>query len=474
MSNSQANSKNPQHKHAAYKPTVKPTVAVIGSGMAGLAAARLMQDAGYAVTIYEALKGRGMDSHSLSVDGGIIDAPLRVMNATLWKNTLSLAAYVGVPTFAVRTYISCNWLDNIPQQLSDPSPLDNQSITMQQPTLTTWFKSQRSRIGNLPTVASLRFLNKQNLQLLKGYLQLKYALKQFKNHPHQDMSLAQFHAQYSFDPLFWYGTLLPVIHTICTCKPVQIANWPAKPLLQFVEKLLKGDPLLRLQGGTPALVDALTKNIDIRSGSKVALLEYQAEQVLVRNEQGEQSLYDYAIVATPTTQLNFLNIAQFGAELKILQQFEFDTGELVIHRDDRFMPKLRKDWTVLNYAMNHIFSQSMFTIWINAIEPTLVNAPAIFQTWNPLFEPKADLVVSRVTLSRAIANADTARLVAQIKQLQQSPRRRVFFCGSWLCDGLPILESAVTSAMWVASQLGVTAPFVGLPPLQVHADGLPR
>lgn len=454
MSHTQANPENPQHNHAAHK----PTVAVIGSGMAGLAAARLMQDAGYAVTIFEALEGRGMDSHSLSIDGGIIDAPLRVMNASLWKNTLSLAAYVGVPTFAVRTYMSCNWLDSI----------------YQQPTLSTWFKSQRSRIGNLPTAASVRFLNKQNLQLLKGYLQLKYALREFKRHPHQDMSLAQFHAQYSFDPLFWYGTVLPVIHTICTCKPVQIAHWPAKPLLQFVEKLLEGDPLLRLHGGTPALVDALTIDIDIRSGSKVALLEYQAEQVLVRNEQGEQALYDYAIVATPTTQLNFLNTAQFGAELKILKQFEFDTGELVIHRDDRFMPKLRKDWTVLNYAMNHVFSQSMFSIWINAIEPTLVNAPAIFQTWNPLFEPKADLVVSRVTLSRAIANADTARLVAQIKQLQQSPQRRVFFCGSWLCDGLPILESAVTSAMWVASQFGVSAPFVGLPPLQVAVDGLPR
>ena len=453
---------------------MKPSVAVIGSGMAGLAAARLMQDAGYAVTIYEALKGRGMDSHSLSIDGGSIDAPLRVMNTTLWKNTLSLAAYMGVPTFAVRTYISCNWLDHIEQPSSDKTHLDDQALSTQQPTLTTWFKSQRSSIGNLPIAASLRFLNKKNLKLLKGYLQLKYAIKQFKNHPHQDMSLAQFHAQYSFDPLFWYGTLLPVIHTICTCKPVQIANWPAKPLLQFVEKLLEGDPLLRLQGGTSALVDGLTRNIDIRSGSKVTLLEYQAEHVLVRNEQGEQSLYDYAIVATPTTQLDFLNPQQFDAELKLLQQFEFDTGELVIHRDNRFMPKLQKDWTVLNYAMNQVFSQSMFSIWINAIEPTLIHAPAIFQTWNPLFEPKADLIVSRVRLSRAIVNADTARLVAQLKQLQQSPTRRVFFCGSWLCDGLPILESAVTSAMWVTSQLGVKAPFVGLAPLQVPVDGLAR
>lgn len=431
------------------------TVAIIGSGMAGLTAARLMHDAGYAATIYEALAGRGMDSHSLYVDGGIIDAPLRVMNASLWQNTLALAAYTGVPTFKVRTYISCSWLE------------PNHALT-------TWFKSQRSRVGNLPTAAGLKFFNQQNVKLLKGYLQLKTALKKFKTSPHQDMSLAQFHAQHAFEPLFWYGTLLPVIHTICTCKPVQIANWPAKPLLQFVEKLLKGDALLRLQGGTPALVDALTRDIHIQSGAKVTRVEYQGQQVLVENEQHEQALYDYVIVATPTSQLGFLNTQQFQAELELLQQFEVDQGELVIHRDQRFMPKHRADWTVLNYAMDKGFSQSMFTIWINAIEPSLVGKPAVFQTWNPLFEPDAAQVVSRVKLSRAVVNANTARLVAQVKHMQRNPARRVFFCGSWLCDGLPILESAVTSAMWVTKQLGVHAPFVGLPPLQVHADGLPR
>ena len=457
----ESNSEPLSTSHTTKNKQMQKTVAVIGSGMAGLAAARLMQDAGYAVTIYEALKGRGMDSHSLHVDGGIIDAPLRVMNASLWKNTLSLAAYVGVPTFAVRTYMSCNWIEQEANQ-------------NQQYRLNTWFKSQRSSVGNLPIAASLRFLNKQNLKLVKGYAQLKYALRKFKTHPHQDMSLAQFHSQYSFDPLFWYGTVLPVIHTICTCNPVQIANWPAKPLLQFVEKLLQGDALLRLQGGTPALVDALTKNIQIRSGSKINLLEYRAQQVFVQTEHGQQALYDYVIVATPTTQLSFLNAEQFGDELKLLQQFEFDQGELVIHRDERFMPTLKQDWTVLNYAMDKVFSQSMFSIWINAIEPTLINKAPIFQTWNPLFEPQEEHVVSRVKLSRAIVNSDTAALVAQVRQLQQNPDRRVFFCGSWLCDGLPILESAVTSAMWVAKQLGVDAPFVGLPPLQVNASGLPR
>ncbi len=37
-------------------------IAIIGSGMAGLAAARILKDAGHTITIFEALPGRGMDS----------------------------------------------------------------------------------------------------------------------------------------------------------------------------------------------------------------------------------------------------------------------------------------------------------------------------------------------------------------------------------------------------------------------------
>ena len=85
-------------------------IAIIGSGMAGLASARILQDAGHRVTIFEALAGRGMDSHSIEFEGGLIDAPLRVMNPKLWKNTLSLASYLGVETYPVRTFMACSWL----------------------------------------------------------------------------------------------------------------------------------------------------------------------------------------------------------------------------------------------------------------------------------------------------------------------------------------------------------------------------
>ena len=83
---------------------------MIGSGMAGLATARILKDAGHQITIFEALPGRGMDSYSLAYEGGNIDSPLRVMNPKLWENTLSLATHLGIKTFPVRTYMSCSWL----------------------------------------------------------------------------------------------------------------------------------------------------------------------------------------------------------------------------------------------------------------------------------------------------------------------------------------------------------------------------
>src|SRR5690606_22016142 len=100
--------------------------------------------------------------------------------------------------------------------------------------------------------------------------------------------------------VFWHGAVMPVLYTICTCNPKTIGDWPAKPLLVFLRQLTDGDALLRLQGGTPALVDKLIEGIEIRGGSAITHIQQQQERVLIENEQGEQQLFDRVIVATPT------------------------------------------------------------------------------------------------------------------------------------------------------------------------------
>ena len=420
-------------------------IAVIGSGMAGLATARILKDAGHSVTIFEALPGRGMDSHSIEFEGGLIDAPLRVMNPHLWKNTLSLATYLDIPTFPVRTYMACSWL------FEDRTE--------------TWLTTTRSRIGNFPIINNRKGLQQYGWRLVKGMLQLKAAIARFFKSKNQEITLAEFINNNDIEEVFWHGAVMPVLYTICTCNPKTIGDWPAKPLLTFLRQLTDGDALLRLQGGTPALVDKLIKDIEIHNGTAITQVKEQENGVLVENALGEQRVFDRGIVATPTNKIEtFLDNEQFADDIALLKQFRFEQGQLVIHTDQTVMPPKRKDWAVLSYMMDRKFTRQQFTVWLNSVEPSLVGKTPVFQTWQPVTEIDPKKIISSVTLTRAVVDSQTVALNKELQQRHKDLNRKVFYCGSWSCDGLPVLESAVTSAMHIAEILGAPLPFVGLKP----------
>ncbi|OAL77294.1 monoamine oxidase [Acinetobacter sp. SFB] len=420
-------------------------IAVIGSGMAGLATARILKDAGHSITIFEALPGRGMDSHSIEFEGGLIDAPLRVMNPHLWKNTLSLATYLGIPTFPVRTYMACSWL------FEDRTE--------------TWLTTTRSRIGNFPIINNRKGLQQYGWRLVKGMLQLKAAIARFFRSKNQEITLAEFINNNDIEEVFWHGVVMPVLYTICTCNPKTIGDWPAKPLLTFLRQLTDGDALLRLQGGTPALVDKLIEGIEIHNGSAITQVKEQENGVSVENALGEQRIFDRVIVATPTNKIEtFLNNEQFADDIVLLKKFKFEQGQLVIHTDQTVMPPKRKDWAVLSYMMDRKFTRQQFTVWLNSVEPSLVGKTPVFQTWRPVTDIDPKKVISSVTLTRAVVDSQTVALNKELQQRHKDLNRKVFYCGSWSCDGLPVLESAVTSAMHIAEILGAPLPFVGLKP----------
>ena len=421
-------------------------IAVIGSGMAGLATARILKDAGHRITIFEALPGRGMDSHSLEFEGGLIDAPLRVMNPHLWKNALSLATYLGIHTFPVRTYMACSWL------FEDRTE--------------TWLTTTRSRIGNFPIINNRKGIQQYGWRLVKGMLQLKTAIAKFFKSKDQEITLTEFINNNHIEEVFWHGAVMPVLYTICTCNPKTIGDWPAKPLLVFLRQLTDGDALLRLQGGTPALVDKLIAGIDIHNSSAITQIKEQDHGVLVENALGEQYVFDRVIVATPTNKIEqFLDAEQFADDIALLKQFKFEQGNLVIHTDQSVMPPKRKDWAVLSYMMDRKFTRQHFTVWLNSVEPSLVGKTAVFQTWQPVTEIDPKKIISNVSLTRAVVDSHTVALNKELQQRHKDLKRKVFYCGSWSCDGLPILESAVTSAIHIAEIFNAPVPFVGLKPI---------
>lgn len=398
------------------------SIAVIGSGMAGLAAAYRARHAGHDVTVFEACDRHGMDAHALTVDGGVVDVPLRVMSPDAWPSVLRLAKEVGVDTFEVTTHASCSWTNRH-----------------------TWFRSGEVPILGWPFIGSWRYLNVRTLQMGQGIWQLARLTRKLERED-SDATLADVLEHHDFDPLFWRGLVLPILTTICTCEEKHLLNWPAAQLLSLLHGVLHGSELYRLKGGTQALVRGLAKNLPLYSGSPVARVEVGGEGVKVYNERGEGGVFDRVIVATQANHLDFLDDTQFGDERELLENIGFDSGELWVHQDPRFMPSKKQDWTALNFQMDEKLEKPMFTVWVNKVEPTLRDSAPVFQTWNPLFEPAQDTVLARVPLERAVVHSGTARVHEALGQWHRQRGRKVFFCGSWAYEGVPLLESAVRSA----------------------------
>jgi len=151
--------------------------------------------------------------------------------------------------------------------------------------------------------------------------------------------------------------------------------------------------------------------------------------------------------APNTKGLDFLDDRQFAQEREVLSGIRFADGELITHTDQRFMPRDRRDWTALNFQTDPGMDRVMFTVWINAVEAGMsTDDPPVLQTWNPVFPVQEDKVIDRTPLQRAVVHAGTEAVLQQMDRWHREPGRRVFYCGSWAYEGVPLLETAVQAA----------------------------
>ena len=68
--------------------------------------------------------------------------------------------------------------------------------------------------------------------------------------------------------------------------------------------------------------------------------------------------------------------------------------------------------------------------------------------------PRADLLLGRAAFERPLVDAASQRALQGLQRLHAQPDRRVWFCGSYAQAGIPLLESAVRSALEVSRRLG--------------------
>lgn len=415
-------------------------IAVIGSGMAGLTVAWALRETGRRVTLFEGLPRRGMDAHATAVaGGGHVDAPLRVMSPDAWTCFFGLCARLGVETFAVDTGLSFSQRDG-----------------------RTTLSTGRFELAGMQLPGALRLIARRHGRIRYGLAKLAFETK--RGLPPDSVSLGELMAARDFDREFVDGFLLPVLSTICTCDAAVLRRWPARNILPLLHTILYGRRSQRVRGGVRSLVDKLVADVaahanpvELRAGEPVLTVVPDDTGVRVATA-SHSDHFDRVVVATQANQTRFLDGTAYGREHALLARFPYVEGELVTHHDRRFMPTRRADWAPINYLRGHREdathdSDTMWTVWLNPVEPSLAHSPATFQSWQPLFAPLPESVVARVTLQRAVVTSDSLRALLALFDLHGEADRRVFFCGSYAAPGVPLLESAVRSAISVAHRV---------------------
>ena len=397
-------------------------IAIIGSGIAGLAAARKSKQQGHHVTLFEKQASPGMAAHGfeLQIDGHEIvgDLPSRMFNRELWPSVARLYDELNIEYEEVSA--RQRFLDrDSGRSFSFVLPVDWRTKL-----------GVATGVGSSPMLKQLRRLQQQSANdLAEGTV---------------DGNFNQYLSQHGLSDEFSREFLFPALSaTVCTCSDQAIGNYPAVILLDAMQKIASEEGLWRVSQGSSAVVKALVQSVDdLRcSTNVVSVIENDGTVTVSLDESKHQ--FDQAIVATQAN-----HVAQLCPNLPedirtVMTAFTYEDVSVVVHTDQQFMPEDQRDWSVFNFETSQF--GSMCTVWLNKFHTQWPQVGPVFQTIKPLRNPLPESIICSVNLQRPVVTTASAELWKSMERINQRDSR-IKFCGSYAVAGIPLLESAVVSA----------------------------
>ncbi len=418
-------------------------IAVIGSGIAGLAAARELSRSGRVrVTLFEG--GRHFGGHANTVDVTLegvtqgVDTGFLVCNTRTYPRLMRLFDELGVETVA--------------SEMSFSVQARSQGLEWSGTHLASVF----AQPANLLRPAFWRMLRD-----IGRFNRLTTSLAERDAELTLRQPIGEFLDQHHFGREFreWY--FLPMIGCIWSCPTAQMLAFPVATLIRFCHnhgllQVTDRPQWLSVRGGSRSyvrrIVDSLT---DARLNTPVLGVQRTDAGALLRTETGAEH-FDQVVFACHSDQaLRLLGADATADEQRVLGALRYHPNRAVLHTDASVLPTRRMAWAAWNYesapegnaggtAAGEADGVCLHYL-LNRLQPLPWSTPLIVSL-NPVREPRADRVIRSFDYEHPVF--DLGAIAAQQRLPDIQGQRRSWFCGAWA--GYGFHEDGLTAGLAVA------------------------
>ena len=412
-------------------------IAVIGSGIAGLAAAWLLSRK-HAVTLFEADERLGGHTHTHDVavgsrryaldTGFLVHNPRHYPLLTRLFDQLGVASQQSTMSFSVR---------------HEASGREYNAAT-----LDTIFCQRRNLV-------SLRFLGMVR-DLLRFYREAPALLRTSGDGP----TLGEYLREGGYGAAFRDEHLVPMASALWSSPAAEILGFPARYLLQFMANhqmlQVRDRPAWRVvRGGSATYIRALSAHwrVQVRLSCRVQALRRLPDGVEVTSAAGAERFEEVVLACHADQTLTLLADAS-DAERAVLGAIRFQDNDTVLHTDASVLPRHRKAWAAWNALVPRVPTQACTVSYcLNLLQGLDCPLPLVV-TLNGTASIDPAKVLQRMHYRHPLYSH--ASVAARARKGDIQGRRHTWFAGAYW--GWGFHEDGMRSAVEVAAALGVPWP----------------
>ncbi len=409
-------------------------IAVIGSGIAGLASAWLLSQQ-HEVVLFEAndYLGGHTHTHDIELQGRryAVDTGFIVHNPEHYPLLNALFAELGVES---------------------------------QPTAMSFsVRNEASGLEYNATDLDGLFCQRRNLVSPRFWGMLRDLFRFYREapallaSPGEGPTLGDYLAQGGYGAMFRDEHLVPMASALWSSPSAKILAFPAKYLVQFManhQMLQASDrPQWRVvRGGSNTYVRALRNrwHVQERLNTPVRKVLRDSEGVAVFTDRGTER-FDRIVLACHSDQALRLLSDASDAERSILGDMPYQTNDTVLHTDASLLPHRRKAWAAWNAAIPRDPADVCTVSYCMNLLQGIDSPEPFIVTLNRSDAIDPAKILRRMRYEHPVYSH--ASVAAQARKAEIQGRRHTWFTGAYW--GWGFHEDGMRSAVEVANALGV-------------------